>query len=261
MRTKKTIRVSFSADRRSLNVKLPTAWPELSQRELADVYALKAAFAGSGRLRFELFRYFSGCRVVRRSGADFICAFAAMHTDGRVRKVRVPVSPEVLAELLTALDFIDVPGDVPVRLECWGRARAVDAELHGVNFGTYVQIENLYQGFLQSREPEALRSLAVLLYPGIRLKELPGAFVHNILQWMVQLKALFSQMWPHFFKPATGKETASSMLEVMNAEVRALTGGDISKEEVVFASDCWRALTELDFKAKEAEEMRRSLSK
>ena len=51
------------------------------------------------------------------------------------------------------------------------------------------------------------------------------------------------------------------MLEVVDAEIRALTGGDITKEAQVLQSDCWRALTELDAKAREAREMKELLNK
>ena len=40
----------------------------------------------------------------------------------------------------------------------------------------------------------------------------------------------------------------------MNAEIRALTGGDITKENQVLSMDCWRALTELNEKARETQE-------
>lgn len=43
----------------------------------------------------------------------------------------------------------------------------------------------------------------------------------------------------------------------MNAQIRALTGGDITKEEAVLSMDTWRALTELEAKAKEAEDIKR----
>ena len=45
----------------------------------------------------------------------------------------------------------------------------------------------------------------------------------------------------------------------MNAQIRALTGGDITKEAAILQMDCWRALTELDAKAREAEEIRNQL--
>ena len=47
----------------------------------------------------------------------------------------------------------------------------------------------------------------------------------------------------------------------MNAQVRALTDGDVTKEQQVFDTDCWRALTELDQKAREAEEYRKLKNK
>ena len=50
-------------------------------------------------------------------------------------------------------------------------------------------------------------------------------------------------------------------LEQMNAQIRALTDGDITKEDAVFERDCWRALTELDAKALEAEEFRKKYPK
>jgi uncharacterized protein YbjQ (UPF0145 family) len=43
----------------------------------------------------------------------------------------------------------------------------------------------------------------------------------------------------------------------MNAQIRALTGGDITKEDQILQKDTWRALTELDAKAKDAEELRK----
>ena len=49
------------------------------------------------------------------------------------------------------------------------------------------------------------------------------------------------------------------MIEAMNAQIRALTGGDITKEGQIRDSDVWRALTELDAKAREADELDKRL--
>lgn len=43
-----------------------------------------------------------------------------------------------------------------------------------------------------------------------------------------------------------------------NAQIRALTGGDITKEAAIRQMDTHRALTELDAKAREAEEYRKA---
>ena len=41
----------------------------------------------------------------------------------------------------------------------------------------------------------------------------------------------------------------------MNTQICALTGGDITKEKEVLEMDCWRALTELNAKAKDNEDL------
>ena len=51
------------------------------------------------------------------------------------------------------------------------------------------------------------------------------------------------------------------MRKVIDAQIRALTKGDIVKEELVLQQDCWRALTELDALAREAEEFERKYGK
>ena len=69
---------------------------------------------------------------------------------------------------------------------------------------------------------------------------------------------------PHllfFFRQLATDKPAPPIGEVlrtaMNAQIRALTGGDITKEEAVLSMDTWRALTELDAKAKEVEDIKR----
>ena len=43
----------------------------------------------------------------------------------------------------------------------------------------------------------------------------------------------------------------------MNAQIRALTKGDVTKEQQVLALDTLRALTELDAQAREYEELKK----
>jgi hypothetical protein len=53
------------------------------------------------------------------------------------------------------------------------------------------------------------------------------------------------------------KSIAQQVKDAMNAQIRALTKGDITKEKEVLTMDCWRALTELDAIARETEELNR----
>ena len=79
----------------------------------------------------------------------------------------------------------------------------------------------------------------------------------NCIMWFSYVKKQFSQLFRHFFKPAPSGGKNVDWLEQMNAQIRALTDGDITKEDAVLEKDCWRALTELDAKAHEAEKFRK----
>lgn len=261
MKTKKTTRVSFSADGSTIRCQLPTSWSDLTGDELRKVYkVLSVIHCVPGRLEFAVFRALTGARMERRPDGQHQMRLAV----GRHVR-RCLVTPEEMAELLEPLTFLFSPGDRPVRLD-WivsSRYRAVNAQLHGISFGDYIRLENLYQGFLAGDHKESLAAIGDILYPGSgdKLHRFSVVDVFNIVQWMVQIKAMFAREFRNFFKPATGQQPQSSMLEVMNNEIRALTGGDVTKEEPVLEMDCWRALTELDYKAKEAEELKRQLDK
>jgi hypothetical protein len=43
----------------------------------------------------------------------------------------------------------------------------------------------------------------------------------------------------------------------MDAQIRALTKGDVTKEQEILAIDTWRALTELNAQAKDYQELKR----
>lgn len=261
---KKTTRATFSADPPTINVRLPRAWAELSQPELLFVYRAMCARSGQGAAAvwLSIFRHMARMRVVDSGAEGMVCRFVCDCGGGKTKRVFCRATPEQLAELLEPLAFISSPGDEPVRLDVWHKVRAVDARLLDVDFGTYLQLENLYQGYLSDPEnKDAFIALAGLLYPGVKRRHVDEVFVLNVLQWVVQIKAMFSRQWPNFFKPAGGSVETPSMLEVMNNEIRALTGGDVTKEEEIYATSCWRALTELDYKAKDADDMKKMMSK
>jgi hypothetical protein len=50
-------------------------------------------------------------------------------------------------------------------------------------------------------------------------------------------------------------------MAMVNAQVRALTGGDVTKTQAVYDTDMWIALAELDAKAADAERQRREVQR
>ena len=147
-----------------------------------------------------------------------------------------------------------------------GRATAIEADFHGVPFSTFISADNYYLGFLHNKNEALLKELATLLYPKVKKSQLTTPLLLNAFYWFSSQKHCFARLFPHFLQPMSSSSEdllgyAPPIGEVlrtaMNAQIRALTGGDITKEEAVFSMDTWRALTELDAKAKEVEDIKR----
>lgn len=257
-------RVSFSDNPPTIDISMPTKWTELSDTELRTVFRVLDRYTGKNdSLPFQVFRRLAGMSIEREFEGKYLCAFRS----GK-KTIRSWISPELLAEHLDCLDFIFEPGSEPVRLIRIGVGRkksyrGVNAKFHGVSFRDYVMLENLYQGFLATKDPTDILRMTAILYPGFRPEKdrIAPYEALSVIQWMVQVKGMFSRTFRNFFRPAGAGAAAPSMADVMNNEIRALTQGDVSKEAEIFEIDCWRCLTELDFKAKEAEEFNRIKNK
>ena len=133
-------------------------------------------------------------------------------------------------------------------------------------FSTFISADNYYQGFLHTKNDALLKDLATLLYPKVKSRHLTTPLLLNAFYWFSSQKHYFARLFPHFLQPMSSSSEdllgyAPPIGEVlrtaMNAQIRALTGGDITKEEAVLSMDTWRALTELDAKAKEVEDIKR----
>lgn len=249
-----TIRVSFSD--KTLNISLPRGWNELSVQELKMVYRFLTVYEPDVA-PLALFCRFANAKIIREVDDKMLMSFRIS------KKVSVLslVSPTQMMSYLSHLDWLSDPGNIPVRLPKIGGNNAVDAELHGVPFSDYLRIESLYQAYLQTQEPIIINRLANVLYRGKNpIKKIDDVDTICIFNWCAQIKAHFAKTFKHFFRAAGGDE-APDMVDIMNAQLRALTGGDVAKEEQILAIDCWRALTELDAKAREADELNKQLNK
>lgn len=243
MKTSKSTPPSSSGETCTVQLTMPTSWSELDEQQLRYAFTVLCVFAA------ETARQYLFCRLASQQLGD--------------GSWWVGIPSEDIAAASSVLDWLhDVPS-VPVRLSTVQGRTAVDALLHGVPFNTYINLESLYQGYLQSKDEKALDAMFPMLYPSAEAhKPLRPFERYNILQWMTSVKQVFAQQWSEFFHPAGGETTEQpSMLEVVDAEIRALTGGDITKEAQILKIDCWRALTELDAKAREAREMKELYNK
>ena len=87
-----------------------------------------------------------------------------------------------------------------------------------------------------------------------------GYMLLSVFLWFSAVKRYFASVFTHFLKPvASGQQTGTktSQREMVAAQIRLLTKGDITKNQAVMETNTWDALTELDALAQDSEEFKR----
>lgn len=237
----------------SINFTVPESWATMSDKQLRYVYQLIAEDFSTDEVKTLFLLKWSGAKLIGRqyNGAYLM----------KYGKTMFEVTPLTLAELLVNLDWLGSPPNVPVRPEKINRRQALPADFQGVPFESFIVCDNYYQGYLQTQQDYLLDELGRVMYQDEKLNFLPWQRI-AILYWMLALKDLFARQFPDFFQPAGSAtdgnllgSTPASVEASMNAQIRALTKGDVTKEAEVLALDTWRALTELNAQAKEYKEL------
>lgn len=231
MKTKKKT-LAFSLDN-GPTVSIPTSWEAMTDAQLYYICWLSASGdVTTEEIKERFFLRLAQWQGVKLSELDnFAVAFA-----------------------LSALDWLDELPNEPVRLSLMSDIVPVDAQLNGVPFREYLSLENYYQGYLTTQTEEALEACAKILYPGLNAKT-TAAERYSVLLWLVGLHNLYAQLFPDLFRTSGEANSITDQREIMNAEIRALTGGDITKMKAVLKANTLDALTELNAKAREAREI------
>lgn len=241
----------------SINFILPQDWQELGDKRLRYVYELIAAEHTTDEIKTICLLRWSGTKVIgRQETGSYIL---------KKGKLLFEVTPVTLAELLPHLDWLGSLPTVPVRISKINRQQALSADFEGVPFETYIICDNLYQGYLATQDDNLLDELGATLY-GKSMTFKPSERI-NIFYWFTSLKETLSKKYSDFFQPLAGVDdgnllgsSAPSVEDAMNAQIRALTKGDITKEAEVLALDTHRALTELNAQAREYKELNAKIS-
>lgn len=226
----------------SFNIVVPTSWEGLSDEQLTELCAWSAA----------------ALYDIEEIKALFLRRFCLTPA------ANAHLSTADLLPAIEQLEWMEQPPTRPIRVEKLNGRSAVDARLHGVSFEQYLIAENCFQGWLATQSADPLQDMGEVLYPSEEpMPTLSEGECYGIALWWTGVKSLFSREFPDLLRPTLSAidEEAPDMAEAMNAQIRALTGGDITKEQLVLSSDCWRALTELNAKAREARELNEKLKK
>ena len=263
-RTLTTRRPTFSGDG-SVELFAPTSWREMEQRQLHYVLALLALFDNPTVVKAYMLVRLTGIhiegetlRITQEQPETFRCW---LRTAWWKRRQWFTLQAWQVQALIHQFDFIDPFDGMDVRLERIHGCRAVDDILDRYPFGDYLMAEQYYQLAVSSGKPEMAERLATYLYvkrDGRHPERLPLSPAEQMgtLSWFAHVKSVFAERWPHFFRRVNGdmEEPDIDLMGAMDAQIRALTDGDITKEQAVRLMPCWRALTELNEKAREARE-------
>ena len=255
--------VTFSNSKINVNItvdlKLPTGWEDLTDKQLRSVYGMIAYGMSSAKLKAYCLFNWSNLKILHKYGNDWFCKHG---------KQKFILTAEQVEQATHALDWLENVPSMPVRISRIGKHRAVKADFEGVPFETFIVCDNLYQGYLATKQDNLLDEMAAHLYESDDIKLCDKERV-SVFYWFASLKGLFAKVFKHFFQPidtASGAdgnmiEHSGSQYELLqnavNAQIRALSKGDVTKEQQVLSLDTWRALTELDCQAREYEELER----
>ena len=237
-----------------VNLIVPRSWEELSQEQLKYYFFVLTMCRSAAEVKTYCLCRWSGLEVLYPYGEGFMC---------RHEQREFVVQPLQVAAAIQSLDWTDTLPTSPVRLERIGKYRALPADFQEVPFETFIICDNLYQGYLSAKDDQLLDDLARVLYQSAKVR--PDAAERiGVFYWFASLKEMFARQFKHFFQPLSahddgnmfnqGKSQYEIIYHAVNAQIRALTKGDVTKEKEVLAIDTWRALTELDALAKEYED-------
>ena len=260
MRTKQRT-ARFTSSDKVLHLECPKSWAEMSQEQLHYTLDLIGSnLYNNVEIRTYMLFRFCGIEVLRKRPH---CVSCRVKLDTGKWKY-FDLQDWQVQDMIGQLDFVSSYEGFGRGLDTAGDFKAADKLLSGYQFGWFMSCERKYQAYLSTKEFRFLEDLARMMFMDgdkpvgdtEQEMEVDTALGMSVFFWYTWIKMEFARLFPHFFKPVDKVGWNYSFLESYNAQIRALTDGDVTKEEAVKQIDCKRALTELDAKARDAEEFK-----
>lgn len=245
----------------------PSSWEELQEDELRYILTIMTLFPDLTVAKCYVLARFCGIKVLKHTRTGWKCSVLCLTKNGKKKREVLYLSEGEILSLLKNFDFIeDYTNYKP--LDWCAKLYAVDRLIKNVTFLDYLQLEKNYQLYLINKDDKFLQKMGRILYRNEAGNADETAIFQpyellNVFMWFSSVKGYLAENFPHFFKPAKegGELKQEDLMPAMQAQIRALTDGDITKQQAVYDSLCWDALSELDNKAREAEEFKARSSK
>lgn len=246
----------------SFKISIPGVWQQCSRRQYRWLFRMLATKRdiSAAELKAVAFLRFSRLQIIGHSDdrQSYLLQYGS-----RI----INIDPEQFAIHLRHLDWILFPPTRPWRPARMACGVPCAADMSDLSFDRWLQVENLYQGYLATDDESLLRRIGRLTIRR-RLRPLLRWELLAIFYWIASVKDFFAQRFPDFYAPvsdgcslAPEAPSAEQLRQAVNAQIRALTKGDITREEEVLALPCHRALAELNAQAREYQELQKSMKK
>lgn len=260
----------------TINVRVPSSWDELSNARKAYVFRLLSRDVPVDEIKALCFIRWSGFKVL----APYDDKFTLVKFD----KQWLRLKPEMLAQASSSLNWMDTPPPAPSPISKYRLHHCLNPYFNGVPFEKFLYLDNLYQGIIahqnqqmalaqagqpvdvdDSIEESLLTQMTSILYRFLGNPKCHPKYINlNTLYWWTSLKLYFAGRFPHLFQPTANQQNAlenpallgQKLQASMDAQIRILTKGDVTKEKAILKLDTVRALTELDALCKESEEIK-----
>ena len=247
-----------------IELTVPRGYSEMNEKQLRYVAALQVSGQSEEKLRTKCFIRFSGIKPIANTGDTYYFIRPKF-------KGTFSMTAESVAYFSKKMDWISKHYIGITPIQRIGRYQAVDRLLRDTTFAQYLEMENFYQAFLFTKKEEFLHKLMATLYlkctkyDGNLTEKRANRFARAsevdkiaTIMWIMGIKEYFKIKFKNLFVSyASGEETdeAPDMFEIINSQVRALSNGDITKEDDILKKQTWSALKELDNKAKETKNL------
>lgn len=253
---------SIRDGKRVFEFSAPSSWEQLQGDELRYILSVMTLYQEQTVAKCNILFRLCGIEVIKHTRTGWKCSVPCQAANGKKKREVLYLNEAEILSLLKNFDFIeDYTNYKP--LDWCAKLYAVDRLIKNVTFLDYLQLEKNYQLYLINKDDKFLQKMGWILYRNEAGNADETAIFQpyellNVFMWFSSVKGYLAENFPHFFKPAKvgGELKQEDLMPAMQAQIRALTDGDITKQQAVYDSLCWDALSELDNKAREVEEFK-----
>ncbi len=257
-----------------ISLTVPSAWEDLTPTQYKFACSLIGSGLTSDKVKTYAFLSFAQWNNLQQLLAEQTTSQGQDPTSKTDSNLLNSLTQQI-TEFLPMMNFLTAIPNKPIR---WNEGAKYDPYMHSLPFEHYLSIENLLQGYMQTRDPQLILNIRDLLYNTSTSSDTgntndisaldsltadTGAQVVNTLLWVVSVKKHLAARFPHLFRSVPTdtdgnpqSPTPDQLINAMDWQLLTLTDGDITKEPAVLQTDTYRALTYLNKKAQEQQNQR-----